>query len=323
MKPLNASYITPAVTLLDGEGKPDPAANSRLYEHLIAGGVDGILVLGSIGEFFALPMEQRRAVALNAIRTIDGRVKLLIGTASMVFEEIIPFSNECLEAGADAVIVISPYYFPLGDEEAFAFFDRVAAGVRGPVYLYNFPARTGYSLSADVVARLALAHPNIVGIKDTIPGMDHTRELIERLKPLRPDFEIYSGFDENLAANVIAGGDGCIAGLSNVYPELCAQAAHAFREGDWARAVTGQRLIQQLFALYAIGGNFIPIMKEGLGLRGVAQNSRCTFPLPACTDVQREQLQKLMAEVETAASAGRFLQANFFAKKHQKIRFPC
>lgn len=307
MKPLNASYITPAVTLLDADGRPDLAANSRLYEHLIAGDVDGILVLGSIGEFFALPLEQRRALALNAIRAVDGRVKLLIGTASMTFEEIIPFSNECLDAGADAVIVISPYYFPLGDEEAYAFFDRVAGGVRGPVYLYNFPARTGYSLSAGVVERLALAHPNIVGIKDTIPGMDHTRELIERVKPHRPDFEIYSGFDENLAANVLAGGDGCIAGLSNVYPGLCAQAAHAFQSGDWARGVAGQRLIQQLFALYAIGGNFIPIIKEGVCLRGVAQSSRCTFPLPECTAAQRGQLQKLMAEVEASAAACRFL----------------
>lgn len=306
MRPLSASYITPAVTLLDGQGKPDLAANSRLYEHLIAGGVDGILVLGSIGEFFSLPLQERRALALNAIRAVKGRTKLLIGTASMVFEEIIPFSNECLEAGADAVMVISPYYFPLDDEQAYAFFDRVAGGVRGPIYLYNFPNRTGYSLSAAVVERLALTHPHIVGIKDTIAGMDHTRELIERVKPKRPDFEIYSGFDENLAANVLAGGDGCIAGLSNVYPELCAGTAHALRNGDWARGVAGQRLIQRLFALYAIGSNFIPIIKEGVCLRGAAQSSRCTFPIPTCTPDQRGQLQKLMAEVE-AAAAGAFL----------------
>ncbi len=300
---LNASYITPAVTLLNEAGKPDLPANSRLYEHLIAGGIDGILVLGSIGEFFALPMEERHALAQNAIRTVNGRTRLLIGTASMVFDEIIPFSNECIDEGADAVIVISPYYFPLGDAEAYAFFDRVAKGVHGPMYLYNFPNRTGYSLSTDVVERLALEHPNIVGIKDTIPGMEHTREMIDRIKQTRPDFEIYSGFDENFAANVLAGGDGCIAGLSNVYPELCARAAEAFRTGDFARGTAGQRLIQQLFALYAIGSNFIPIIKEGVCLRGVAQSSRCTFPLPACTEAQRGALKALMAEVEAAASA--------------------
>lgn len=304
---MSASYITPAVTLLDAQGQPDLEGNCALYEHLIRGGVDGILVLGSIGEFFALPLAQRRRLAFRAIEAVAHRTKLIIGTASMIYEDVVSFSNECLERGADAVIIVSPYYFPLDDDSVFAYYSALAQAIHGRIYLYNFPNRTGYSLSAQVVKRLALSHPNIVGIKDTIPGMDHTRELIEAVKPLRPDFEIYSGFDENLTANVAAGGDGCIAGLSNLYPEICARAARMLREKNVDGIVTGQRLIQQLFALYAIGSNFIPVIKEGVCMRGVAGSSRCSFPLPDMTQAQKQALRELMQRVEQSAKEASFL----------------
>lgn len=304
---MSASYITPAVTLLDAQGQPDLEGNCALYEHLIRGGVDGILVLGSIGEFFALPLAQRRRLAFRAIEAVAHRTRLIIGTASMIYEDVVSFSNECLERGADAVIIVSPYYFPLDDDSVFAYYSALAQAIHGRIYLYNFPNRTGYSLSAQVVKRLALTYPNIVGIKDTIPGMDHTRELIEAVKPLRPDFEIYSGFDENLTANVAAGGDGCIAGLSNLYPEICARAARMLREKNVDGIVTGQRLIQQLFALYAIGSNFIPVIKEGVCMRGVAGSSRCSFPLPDMTQAQKQALRELMQRVEQAAKEASFL----------------
>lgn len=304
---MSASYITPAVTLLNAQGQPDLEGNCALYEHLIGGGVDGILVLGSIGEFFALPLAQRRRLAFRAIEAVAHRTRLIIGTASMIYEDVVSFSNECLERGADAVIIVSPYYFPLDDDSVYAYYSALAQAIHGRIYLYNFPNRTGYSLSAQVVKRLALTYPNIVGIKDTIPGMDHTRELIEAVKPLRPDFEIYSGFDENLTANVAAGGDGCIAGLSNLYPEICARAARMLREKNVDGIVTGQRLIQQLFALYAIGSNFIPVIKEGVCMRGVAGSSRCSFPLPDMTQAQKQALCELMQRVEQSAKEASFL----------------
>lgn len=304
---MSASYITPAVTLLNAQGQPDLEGNCALYEHLICGGVEGILVLGSIGEFFALPLAQRRRLAFRAIEAVAHRTRLIIGTASMIYEDVVSFSNECLGRGADAVIIVSPYYFPLDDDSVYAYYSALAQAIHGRIYLYNFPNRTGYSLSAQVVKRLALTYPNIVGIKDTIPGMDHTRELIEAVKPLRPDFEIYSGFDENLTANVAAGGDGCIAGLSNLYPEICARAARMLREKNVDGIVTGQRLIQQLFALYAIGSNFIPVIKEGVCMRGVAGSSRCSFPLPDMTQAQKQALCELMQRVEQSAKEASFL----------------
>ena len=112
---MNAKWITPAVTALDENGHIDTEANKRIYEHLIRGGMDGILIFGSIGEFFALPMEEKKNMVREAVAYIDHRATVYIGTNSMEFEECVEFSNFALDAGADGVMVISPYYFNLSD----------------------------------------------------------------------------------------------------------------------------------------------------------------------------------------------------------------
>ena len=305
---MNASYITPAVTIFHPDGSINLEETGRVYEHLIQGQVDGILLLGSIGEFFAPTLEQKKELIRFALRKINHRVPVLVGTTSMVFDEIIQLSRFAGEEGADGVIILPPYYFPLSEASIEEYYGRIAQLLpEQSIYLYNFPDRTGYDVTPQVTLHLAEKYANIKGYKDTQAGMDHTRELIKRIKPVRPDFEIYSGFDENLTANVAAGGDGCIAGLSNLYPEICARAARMLREKNVDGIVTGQRLIQQLFALYAIGSNFIPVIKEGVCMCGVAGSSRCSFPLPDMTQAQKQALRELMQRVEQSAKEASFL----------------
>ena len=179
-----ARYITPAVTPLLPDGRIDEASCRRLYDHLIEGGVDGILILGSIGEFFAFPMEERRKLIRIAVEAVAGRVELIVGTTSMVFREIVDLSNEAYEIGADSVMVIPPYYFHFNDAEVEAYYDALAQELKGKFYLYNFPDRMGYGIAPEVVCRLAKKHSHLIGIKDTIAGVDHTREIIKLVKPV-------------------------------------------------------------------------------------------------------------------------------------------
>lgn len=293
---MKASYITPAVTLFREDGGLDFESNGRLYEHLISSRMDGILVLGSIGEFFALPLDMRRQMADFAVQTVKGRTRLFLGTGGMQYGETASFSNECLEKGADAVVVMPPYFFPLDDDTVYDYYHRLARDVRGPVLIYNFPERMGYSLSVEVIRRLAEEHPSIVGVKDSVPGMNHTRELIGAIKPLRPDFEIYSGYDDNLAANALAGGDGCISGLSNIFPGVCAAWTEAIRKNDPEGMALGQRRINRLFSIYSITKPFVPGMKEALRVKGIARSARCTFPLGRVTEAQAAEIRALMDE---------------------------
>ena len=280
---MKASYLSPAITLFNPDGTVDFESQGLLYDNLIAQGIDGILVEGSSSEFFAIPMEQRRELAAFSIEKVAHRVKLIIGTSHMVANQIIEFSNYCLDAGADAVMILPPYYFHFGPEALLQYYDRLANEIHGPIYIYNFPTNTGYTIPPETVLTLASMHPNIVGIKDTISGMDHTRELIKVVKSKIPTFEVYSGFDDNFAHNVLAGGDGCIAALSNIAPEICAAWVKAFRENDLAGIAKGQQVINRLMDLYAVRSPFLPVIKETARIRGIAATSTCTFPMPNAT----------------------------------------
>ena len=287
-----AKYITPAVTPLNSDGTLDVQGCKNLYDHLILGGVDGILVLGSIGEFFALSMETKKQLISLAVKHVAHRVQLIIGTADMVYENVVELSRYALAEGADAVIVVPPFYFWLNGQSIEAYYDKLAADIDGKLYIYNFPDRTGYQIPADVIARLAMKHPNIVGCKDTISGMDHTREIIKAVKPLRPDFEVFSGFDDNFAHNVLSGGDGCIGGMSNLAPEITSKWVEAFENNDMTAVSEIQQKIDRMMSIYGVGMPFVPYIKRAMELRGIGVKSYATFPQP---QVQPEDDEKLLA----------------------------
>lgn len=292
---MKAAYLTPAITLFREDGTLDLESQERLFNHLIEQGIDGILVEGSSSEFFAMPMEQRREMARFAVEKVNHRVRLIIGTSHMVADEIVAFSNYCLEIGADAVMILPPYYFHFAAEALFQYYDRLASRIGGRIYIYNFPDNTGYTIPAETVLDLAKKHTNIVGMKDTISSMDHTRELIKIVKSQIPEFEVFSGFDDNFAHNVLSGGDGCIGALSNVVPELCVAWAKAFRENDMASVAKGQQAIDRLMDLYSIRSPFLPVIKETARLRGLAGTSVCTFPMPNATESDDTEIRKLLS----------------------------
>ena len=291
---MNAAYLAPAITLFHEDGTLDLESQKRLFNNLIDKGIDGILVEGSAGEFFAMSMEQRRELAKFAIETVAHRVKLIIGTSHMEVDQIVNFSNYCLDAGADAVMILPPYYFHFGADALLHYYDHLANQIHGDIYLYNYPGGTGYSIPPETVLALAKMHSNIIGIKDTIPGMDHTRELINLVKAQVPAFEVYSGFDDNFAHNILSGGNGCISGLSNVVPEICAAWVRAFRENDMEGVARGQQVINRLLDLYAVRSPFLPAVKEAARLRGVAANSVSTFPVTNATVEDNVKILELL-----------------------------
>ena len=293
---MKAKWITPVVTALDRQGHVDVEANLRIYDFLIENGMDGILIFGSIGEFFAIPMEEKRELLKKAIAHIKGRVTVYAGTCHMELGQCVEFSNYALELGADGVMVISPYYFSLPDSGILNFYDRLAEGINGDLLLYNFPDRTGHDLSADLIYNLVSRHENIVGIKDTVSTMGHTRGIIQKVKKDYPNFQVFSGFDEFFGHNVLSGGDGCVAGLSNFAPEVASAYARAARADDLAGMVQCQQKVDSLMAIYDVAPQFIPIIKKAMVLRGIEMEPVCTQPLLEATLEETEKIREILAK---------------------------
>ncbi|RRJ62791.1 dihydrodipicolinate synthase family protein [Paenibacillus oralis] len=293
-----AQFLTPVVTAFDAEDHLDRQANQNIYDFLIDGGVDGLVVMGSTGEFFAMQDAQKKELIDLAVGHVNHRKKVYIGTACMTVEDTIQLSNYALDAGANGVMIVSPYYFALSDESIEYYYDQVAEAVKGDIYLYNFPARTVHDLSPEVTLYLLRKHKNIKGYKDTVTEMAHTRKLIQTVQNEFPDFMIYSGFEENFAHNVLSGGNGCIGGLSNLYPEVFAEWVNAVNANDLHKIAAIQKIVDKMMELYDIGTPFIPIMKKAMMLRGVQLQGFCHKPLVQPDPKQTDSIQALLKEID-------------------------
>jgi 4-hydroxy-tetrahydrodipicolinate synthase len=303
---MKSQFITPAVTVFDALGRPDREQNERLYDHLSTGGVSGMAVLGSAGEFFTMSMEtSKRVVDIATARRRDG-FRLFVGASRMDPAESVELANYAADKGADGVMIISPYYFPLDDDGIHAYYAAIAPKVGCPIFLYNFPDRTGYSISPKLALRLATEFRNITGFKDTIPDTTHTCDLIGTVKAELPHFEVFSGYDNNFAHNVLAGGSGCIGGLSNLIPEVFARWIAAFAAEDVTKIAAEQKFIDRMMAIYSIGSPFFTVIKKGLVLRGVIDDDASSITFPRVDDRQTAEIRALLdaMAIPAVASAG-------------------
>ena len=287
-------FFTPVVTCFKENGQLDRQANEAVYEHVITGGIDGLVVMGSTGEFFAMTMEQKKELIDLVTKYVRNRVKIYVGTGGMSASDTIELSNYAHQAGADGVMIISPYYIRLPPASIEAFYDAVVPHIRADVFLYNYPDCTGYDLAPDIVLHLLRRHKNIVGLKDTVSVLAHTRDLIVKVLPEFPDFAIYSGFDDNLAYVMSSGGAGCIGGLSNLVPEKFAGWVKAIDEKDCNANEQYQQFANDLMEFYTIGKPFIAAMKAAMKLRGIALQDYCTIPLLRADARQVEKITALM-----------------------------
>lgn len=294
--------LSPIITVLDEQGRLDFKGNEFHINRLIDNGINGILFLGSIGEFFALSMEEKKAFITFAIKTVNKRVPVLIGTGGTVQEEVIELTRFAEQAGADAAVVISPYYFKLGPETIYRYYANLARSTSLPIMLYNFPDRTASDLTPELVLRLVKEFDNIVGIKDTVDNISHTRKVIQLVKGQRPDFSVLSGFDEYLIPNLMAGGDGVLCGLTNIVPQLFAGLMNAYAAKDLDKVAAAQAKISLLMNLYDVSQPFIAGIKGAVAAMGVPIVPAVKEPATELTTTQLQTIQDLLKKAAVIRS---------------------
>ena len=252
--------ICPVITAFDSCGNIDYSAQGVIVERLIEHEIDGILFCGSIGEFTSISLEEKRIFFKWAVEKVNKRAWVLTGTGGTNVRETVDLTEYCKMIGADGAVVISPYYFQL-DERALYLYYAAVAKTDFPIMLYNFPDRTKISLSTGLILKLAKEFKNIVGIKDTVDSMSHTRELINAVISERKDFSVLSGYDEYFLPNLISGGSGVLSGLTNIAPEIFMKIKEAFREKDFGRLCELQCRLNRLMKIYSVSNPFISSIK--------------------------------------------------------------
>ncbi len=272
------------------DGKIDDKALKDLVEFQIAGGTDVIVPCGTTGESATLSFEEHNRVVDIVIEAVAGRVPVIAGAGSNNTSEAIVLTRHAKQAGADGVLLITPYYNKPSQEGLYQHFKAIAEDVDIPMILYNVPGRTSVDLLPETVARLAEL-PNIVGIKEATASLKRAAEIIEFCGS---DFALLSGDDFTFFPLLCVGGKGVISVSANVAPELVAGICDAVAAGDWARGAELNLKLQKLARAMFYETNPVPV-KTALALMGrVAEELR--LPLAPLSPDNHARLKQVLQE---------------------------
>ena len=263
----------------------DEAAFEQLIEAQIAGGISGIVPVGTTGESPTLDFKEHLRVIEVAVKTAAGRCHVIAGTGSNSTDEAVYLTKEAEQLGATAALLVSPYYNKPSQEGLFRHFQAIAAATKLPLMLYSVPGRTAGEISAQTTARLAEACPNIMAIKEAGGSADRVSQLGQVVPS---GFEILSGDDALTVPFMALGAVGVVSVASNLIPREVANLVKAALAGNYAEARDLHEFYYPLFRDLFIETNPVPA-KTTLALLG---RIALEFRLPLC-EMAPENLEKL------------------------------
>lgn len=288
--------IPPLVTPLLDRDTLDNEGLGRLIEHVIAGGVHGVFILGTTGEAPSLSYRLRREFIRRACELVDRRVPVLVGVTDTAFVESIEIARVAQQAGADAAVLSTPYYFPAGQTELAQYIEHVLEELPLPLMLYNMPSLTKVAFEIDTLERLA-CHEKIIGVKDSGGDIGYFNQLIALKQASRPDWSILIGPEHLMPAAVGMGGDGGVSGGANLFPRLFVECFRAADAGDAERTAELLGHIESLQAIYSIGkyaSRVIKAIKSGLSIRGICSD-QLAEPFNRFLPPERAKVEEIIA----------------------------
>lgn len=243
------------VTPMFEDGRLDLEALKKLIDFHVDAGTDGIVIVGTTGESPTVDVDEHCLLIKTTVEHVAGRVPVIAGTGANSTAEAIALTSKAKSLGADACLLVAPYYNKPTQEGLYQHFKAVAEAVDIPQILYNVPGRTGCDLNNDTVLRLAQIS-NIVGIKDATGGIERGTDLLLRAPA---DFAVYSGDDASALALMLLGGHGVISVTANVAPRLMHDMCVAAMQGDLVAARAANAKMFALHQKLFVEANPIPV----------------------------------------------------------------
>jgi 4-hydroxy-tetrahydrodipicolinate synthase len=280
----------PALVTPFRDGEFDEATFRALVERQIKGGVSGLVPVGTTGETATLSHDEHRRVVEICVEVAGGRAPVIAGAGSNSTDEAIELMRHAKTVGADAALVVTPYYNRPSQEGLYQHFRALNDAVQLPILVYNVPSRTGVDISNDTVERLSRL-PNIVGVKDATG--DLARASLMRVQ-CGEDFVMLSGDDPSALGYIAHGGHGCISVTSNVAPESFAALIQAALRGDFATALSRQDRLIRLHRALFLDASPAPT-KFALSALGLC-TEEVRLPVTACAQAVRPLVLDAMRE---------------------------
>ena len=282
--------IVAMVTPFRQDGSVNFDVLTELLERQIAAGTDGILTLGTTGEYSTMSHEEDAAVVEHTIRVVDGRVPVMVGSGSNCTVTQIEKSRLYQSMGADALLLISPYYNKASQAGLIAHYTAIADAVHLPCILYNVPSRTGCNLTPATLAELA-KHPNINAVKEASGNISQVAEIAALCGD---ELNLYSGNDDQIVPLLALGSKGVISVLSNVAPQYTHDICAKWFAGDFDESLAMQ--LKALPLIKALFADVNPIPVKWAMNRLGWQAGECRLPLVAPCAAVQAQLEKALQD---------------------------
>ncbi len=296
--------VPPMITPLQDRDTLDCAGLEKLIEHILAGGVSGLFILGTTGEGPSLSYRLRRELVQQVCAQVRQRVPVLVGITDTAFVESVGVARAAADAGADAVVLAPPYYLPEAQPELQEYLDHLVPELPLPLYIYNMPALTKVHFELDTVKR-AMDEPRIIGLKDSSGDMNYFKQAAELVRQ-RPDWTLLIGPEEKLFDSLQLGGFGGVSGGANLFPKLYVGVVESYRAGNLDRARQLQQQIQRVSdSFYRIGkysSSIIKGIKCVSNCRGICDDFMAE-PFHRFRAGERELVRARLAEIESEIAA--------------------
>jgi 4-hydroxy-tetrahydrodipicolinate synthase len=287
--------MTALITPFQDDGAPDIVVLRELVEWQIDRGIDGLVPCGTTGEGATLTEDEQSRVIGTVVRSAAGRVPVVAGCGSNDTRRTVAAARRAADAGADALLVVSPYYNKPNRSGMLQHYGEVAQATSLPVVVYNVPGRTGQNLGAELILELA-ALPGIVAVKEASGDLDQIAAILEG-RP--PGFAVLSGDDPLVLPTVALGADGVISVVSNEAPREMAQLVQAALDGELGQARRLHYHLLPLMRANFLESNPVPV-KTALALMGRG-SGRLRAPLGPPADATRRRLEQVLATVRPDA----------------------
>lgn len=293
--------VPPLVTPLLSNETIDIESLEHLIEHLIAGGVHGLFILGTTGEEQSLSYKVREQMIRESCRINAGRLPMLVCITDTSIVESVRLANVAKECGADGLVSAPPYYFATGQPELAQFYEELAPQLPLPLFLYNMPSHVKVNFAPETVARLAKM-PQIVGLKDSSANATYFQSVMHAARKVNPNFAMFCGPEEMTGELVVMGANGGVNGGANMFPELYVAMYNAAKNRDIDRLLEIQKAIMEISAtIYTIGrhgSSYLKGLKCACQQLGVIKDDFVASPFYKFDQPERDKVALALASLK-------------------------
>ena len=280
--------LTAMVTPFDKQGDVDYDTMTRLIEHLLNNGTEGLIITGTTGESPTLNDEEKISIYKHVVKIVNERIPVIAGTGTYNTLHSIELTKEAEHAGVDGIMLVTPYYNKPNQHGLYEHFATIAKAIKLPIMLYDIPSRSGINLETETIVELSHI-PNIVSLKDASGNLSHTATVIHSTSD---EFTVYSGDDEMTLPILSIGGHGVVSVASHIIGREISEMIEAFITGDVEVAAQMHRSLLPVMTGLFLAPSPVPV-KTALNIKGVHVGG-VRQPLLQLSEVEKQQLKQLL-----------------------------